>query len=827
MRTEDGYIIGKCLDGDSAAFGLLVDKYKEGIYALAYSKLGNFHDAEDVTQEVFIRVYRKLHTLKRYDSFHAWLYATTANLCKNWIRAYSRRPDSEFIEDESPGALEAISVNDYQSNVAQHSIHDSLQEALDSLPDTHREVLTLHYLGGMSGKEIARFLGIAPMTAWQRLSRARSQLKEEMIAMMSSTFKKQGLPSGFTLRIVDMVSRMKVHPFPRTTGIPWGISLAAGIVITVLSLSLHPSILSHITIPADSLPSAEAKVLRTGEIPVDVLTFSEMSTISDWQSGGRGGSRGLGLQNTPTSVMESQEGHALDQQHASGTQSDSDLAAIRRLFLTLERGYEERDIEKYMSVFSSEEYEFIEHMRSPDDHIRDVHFVGIENQRRSVKRIFDKGYEILDMELTYPDITIDGDSAEVRSDAKLLFQVPEVAWRPTIQRGGNRSDTKVLSQVSEDPAFPRVFYTTTLNVYSVKKFRGEWKIVRWESHDTPLEALDARRRRIEDKGVEALIRELGSDDKAIWGMAMADLGTTREENITPLINALHYPDKSVKYRIIWILAGTTDYDAIGALADVLGSEGNDADIRVAAAKALFNSRARLNPGHPALDRALFVEMRSSGPEIRSATCLLLALRFSWRMYRFLEYAAEAGWSKDDTETIRAKMVKSLMESLGSPNPNLKRQAIISLGHLRHQPALAPLARMLLDKDEDYSVRYQAISSISVIDQDRAFDALVQIMKDKGEIDSLRSMAGRMLAEYKDGRSVSLFLNVLEDKVELPRLRQTAIRYLKAVSHLESVYHNEAFIQALETAVGDEDGEIAAIAQETLSEIEAKLAEDIH
>ena len=74
MRTEDGYVVQKCLNGDSAAFGLLVDKYRESIYGLAYSKLGDFHDAEDVTQEVFIRAYQKLRTLKRYDSFLAWLY---------------------------------------------------------------------------------------------------------------------------------------------------------------------------------------------------------------------------------------------------------------------------------------------------------------------------------------------------------------------------------------------------------------------------------------------------------------------------------------------------------------------------------------------------------------------------------------------------------------------------------------------------------------------------------------------------------------------------------------------------------------------------------
>ena len=63
VRTEDGYIIQQCIDGDTAAFGLLVDKYRKSVYALAYSKVGDFHDAQDITQEVFINAYWKLRIL--------------------------------------------------------------------------------------------------------------------------------------------------------------------------------------------------------------------------------------------------------------------------------------------------------------------------------------------------------------------------------------------------------------------------------------------------------------------------------------------------------------------------------------------------------------------------------------------------------------------------------------------------------------------------------------------------------------------------------------------------------------------------------------------
>ena len=127
MRMADRYLINQCLNGDSTAFGLLVDKYKESIYALAYSKLRNFHDAEDITQETFIKAYQNLRKLRQWDDFHAWIYAIASNLCKDWIRASSRRPDCEFIEDQS-----AKSLNDYSSQ--ENPAIELLHEALDSLP---------------------------------------------------------------------------------------------------------------------------------------------------------------------------------------------------------------------------------------------------------------------------------------------------------------------------------------------------------------------------------------------------------------------------------------------------------------------------------------------------------------------------------------------------------------------------------------------------------------------------------------------------------------------------------------------------------------------
>ena len=276
MQTEDGHIIRQCLNGNPAAFGFLVDKYRASIHAFAYTELGNFHDAEDMTQEVFIRAYQKLRTLRRWDNFLAWIYSITSNLCKTWIQNQLKRPDREIIEDQDPESLEEPSIVPHSGNL----VFELLNETLESLPRTYRQVLTLYYLGSMNSVEIARFLGVSPTAIRQRLTRARSKLKEGMLAMMSKTFEQQKLQASFTFRIVEAVKRIKIHPTPRTAGLPWGLSLATGIFITVMSLSPYLNLNSVIGAPAGSALSSRANAMKLAEIPINILVVSDRLDIS-------------------------------------------------------------------------------------------------------------------------------------------------------------------------------------------------------------------------------------------------------------------------------------------------------------------------------------------------------------------------------------------------------------------------------------------------------------------------------------------------------------------------------------------------------------------
>jgi len=285
MRTEDGYLIQQCLDGDHTAFGFLVDKYKKSVYASAFSRIRNFHDAQDITQEVFIKAYRNLRTLKRWDSFAGWIYRITANMCKDWSKSKSRRPDYEFVEDQEADLLDHVSMDLYN----QDAVYSTIQDALESLPEIYREVLTLRYFGGMNIKEISGYLCASTSTIDRRLREALSQLREEIPTMIGTAYHQKQLPANFTFRIVETVKKIKIHPVSQMKGLPYGLSLATGLIIAILSI--NPTLISFkdVGTPIFAPLPSESKVLKVGEIPVDVVKTSNIAVISSLMGKGKGG----------------------------------------------------------------------------------------------------------------------------------------------------------------------------------------------------------------------------------------------------------------------------------------------------------------------------------------------------------------------------------------------------------------------------------------------------------------------------------------------------------------------------------------------------------
>ena len=150
-------------------------------------------------------------------------------------------------------------------------------------------MLSLYYLGGMKSKEISRFLGVSPQTIDMRLSRARAKLKaalspdsigEEMITMMTTTFDEIRLQPGFTFHIVEAIKRTKIQAPPSKMTLPFGVSVAAGLIVLMLSFTVPYSPLYPIgQLIGSALPS-QTQVKEDSVIPVDTIEITKIVSLS-------------------------------------------------------------------------------------------------------------------------------------------------------------------------------------------------------------------------------------------------------------------------------------------------------------------------------------------------------------------------------------------------------------------------------------------------------------------------------------------------------------------------------------------------------------------
>ena len=180
MRNDDIVLIQRILAGDAIAFERLVGKYQKQVHTLAWRKIGDFHIAEDITQEIFLQVYQKLETLEDPTRFPRWLYVIADRLCIAWLRRNQRH--TEPLEDTDISEVETEAYSQYiateHAKTFAEARRDLVEELLAKLKEGNRTVITLHYLEGMTYAEISNFLGVSENTIKSRLRRARQQLKK-------------------------------------------------------------------------------------------------------------------------------------------------------------------------------------------------------------------------------------------------------------------------------------------------------------------------------------------------------------------------------------------------------------------------------------------------------------------------------------------------------------------------------------------------------------------------------------------------------------------------------------------------------------------------
>lgn len=295
MERSDVTLIRETLEGDQNAFTVLVKRYQKQVHALVWRKIGDFHIAEEITQDIFLKVYKKLMSLKPPYHFPGWLYVIATRHCISWIRK-NKQPITS-LNDMSTVEIEEHCYHQYEAEQSEASSIEYqrgiVRQLLKKLPESERTVVILHYLAEMSCEKISEFLGVSQNTIKSRLYRARKRLEkqEHLLNNVSEIFQ---LQPTLTENILREIERIKPsYPSVSKPWIPWGLSFAS-VLLVIMMMGMGPREVSRFqqpyTLHADSDLTIEL---------VDSSNVHELERKSDTQTQfGRsdlfGGNNGLG-----------------------------------------------------------------------------------------------------------------------------------------------------------------------------------------------------------------------------------------------------------------------------------------------------------------------------------------------------------------------------------------------------------------------------------------------------------------------------------------------------------------------------------------------------
>ncbi len=274
-REDDVQLIQRTLSGDDTAFGILLRRHQKSVHALVWRKIGDFHTAEDITQDTFLQAYKKLSTLKNHNQFAGWLYVIADRLCIDWSR--KRRLLTQSLEGTPVEEIERASYTHHASEQWQTEVTEHRQELvkklLAKLPESERTVVTLYYLGEMTTKEIGKFLGVSVDTIKSRLRRGRKRLQEDEELMIQEVFGGVQIPASLYENVMREVS--EINPAPSSVPkpfLPW-MALGAAAVLIALLIGASSRYLTRFQKPY----SFDARSEPTIEI-VDTSIIFDMAT---------------------------------------------------------------------------------------------------------------------------------------------------------------------------------------------------------------------------------------------------------------------------------------------------------------------------------------------------------------------------------------------------------------------------------------------------------------------------------------------------------------------------------------------------------------------
>ena len=303
MKNEDVELVHRILAGDETAFVSLVEKYQKQVHALAWRKIGDFHIAEEITQDTFLKVYQKLSTLKDPNQFSGWLYVIATRQCLSWLR--KKRIETEPLEGTDTEWVDESAYSRYvaeeHAKATVETQREVVKKLLAKLKESERTVMTLHYLGEMTIEEISRFLGVSTSAIKIRLHRARQRLKKEepMIREALSNFK---LSPNLTENIMQKVEHINpAAPSGSKPFIPWVIGASTALLIGLI-LGIGSRYLARFQQPY-SLDTQSETAVELIESPVVLNLEAKPDTRSRLGANSDDVSRGDGTRQESNQVL--------------------------------------------------------------------------------------------------------------------------------------------------------------------------------------------------------------------------------------------------------------------------------------------------------------------------------------------------------------------------------------------------------------------------------------------------------------------------------------------------------------------------------------------
>ena len=177
MENADFGLIAACQQGDHGAFRQVFDIYRDRVYGLCRKMSDADEDAEDLTQEVFIQVFRNIRTFRGEATLGTWIYRVTANVCTSELR--KRRPKFQSVEDaETSSVLPLANKANPEEQLVRKELVKRVEEAVSALPPGQRLVFVLATQMNMRYREIGEVVGSSEDAVKVRIHRARKQVRD-------------------------------------------------------------------------------------------------------------------------------------------------------------------------------------------------------------------------------------------------------------------------------------------------------------------------------------------------------------------------------------------------------------------------------------------------------------------------------------------------------------------------------------------------------------------------------------------------------------------------------------------------------------------------